>query len=430
MDLRIRPSLVLLSAVLVLAAACGGTDPDGPRGGVCASDHCPQQPPGCRPNLPGCPGSAPDASGLWHVEHVFALEGALPAALSGVFAALRVIDQTLSGALGLPPWLQSALDGIVAQYVPGWVRIAIRIGDTLGSLLSHLRSGGALRLVRADGVDPRRLTGTEVWTGLAFYFLPQCCPGGPLGGSCPALRGDPFEPLACARIDVPTAAFAAAPGFAQCRGQPVPAVQVEARSFQATVSGSGPARDRAPWTLSVGPREVGLRMGAVVAAVIDALLGRFTPWHCIAEATDCAPGAPCIVDCPNLARSLSRLSGGTLGVAGLEQICGGAVALLGRQMSQALERTSFEADALTFSGHARISGFAGDGAGAVAPDESTCDSRQLCANQLGSDDFDRQTRADARQHTSARDGSWEGSFFRRTPSHMPGGWEAKRWPPR
>ena len=66
----------------------------------------------------------------------------------------------------------------------------------------------------------------------------------------------------------------------------------------------------------------------------------------------------------------------------------------------------------------------------ATPDESTCDSRQLCANQLGSDDFDRQTRADERQHTSARDGSWEGSFFRHTPSHMPGGWEAKRWPAR
>jgi hypothetical protein len=416
MDLRIRPSPALLSAALVLAAACGGTDPDAPRGGVCESDRCTPQPPGCRPDLPGCPGSAPDASGLWHVQHVFALEGALPAPLSGVFAALRVIDQTLSGALGLPPWLQSALDGIVAQYVPGWVRIAIRIGDTLGTLLSHLRSEAALRLVRADGVDPRRLTGTEVWTRLAFYFLPQCCPGGPLGGSCPALRGDPFEPLACARIELPTAAFAGAPGLAQCRGQPVPAVQVEARPFQATVSGAGPARDRAPWTLSMERREVGLRMGAVLAAVI--------------EATDCAPGAPCIVDCSNLARSLSRLNGGTLGTAGLEQICGGAVALLGRQMSHALERTSFEADALTFSGHARIWGFAGDGAGAVAPNERTCDSRQLCANQLGTDDFDRQTRADARQHTSARDGSWEGSFFRRTPSHMPGGWEAKRRPPR
>jgi hypothetical protein len=430
MDLRIRPSPALVSAVFVLIAACGGTDPDGPRGGSCESDQCSQQPPGCSPNLPGCPGSVPDASGLWHVQHVFALDGALPAPLPAVFAALRAIDQTLSGALGLPPWLQSALDGIVAQFVPGWVRIAIRIGDTLGTLLSHLRSEAALRLVRADGVDPRRLTGTEAWTRLAFYFLPQCCPGGPLGGSCPALRGDPFEPLACARIDIPTAPFAGAPGPTQCRGQPVPAVQVEARPFQATVAGVGPARDRAPWTLNVERREVGLRMGAVLAAVIDALLGRFTPWSCLGEATDCAPGAACIVDCPNLARSLSRLSGGTLGAAGLEQVCGGAVALLGRQMSQALERTSFEADALTFSGRARISGFAGDGAGAVAPNESTCDSRQLCANQLGTDDFDRQTRADARQNAGARDGSWEGSFFRRTPSHMPGGWEAKRRPPR
>lgn len=380
---------------------------------------------GCDPAARACvpdAGGPPDPSGAWRVQHLFALDGALPRGLDVAFAALRTLDRALSGALGLPGWLEGLLKGLVDRSVPDWARIAVRVGDTLATLSRHLRSEGELRLT-AEPLAPGRFAAGEAWTGISVYFLPQCCPGGPLSGSCPALAADPAEPLACARVRLPVAGGAAA-GAAQCQGRPLPPIAVDARPFEAALVGSGPAGDRAPWTLQVGPRQVGLRMGTVTVAAVDALLARFTPWHCLEEATDCSGGS-CALDCRGLAGALARLSGGALGAGAVEQVCSSAVGLAGLEVSRALESAVFEADALRFSGHARVTGFAGDGVGTAPPGGSSCDTGRTCAGQLGSPDFDAQTRADARAGTASRDGSWEGAFFRAR-AGMPGGWEATR----
>lgn len=389
------------------APACGGPFGGCAPGTACVNGRC--LPPGTDPQ-PG-----PDVSGLWATNHLFVLDGALPAAVKDVFVGLRVLDQALSGALGLPPWMQGMLAGIVDQYVPSWVRTAVRVGDSLGTVLSNLRASGSLRL-RASASDRRQIQGVEEWSSVVLYWLPLCCPG--FASSCPSIAGDPEAPLACGRIDLPAGPDGRG-ASASCNGRASPPIAVRAAPFQATVVGSGPGRDRAPWSLEVGAREVDLSLGQVLAASIDALLSLTTPWHCVEEAADCGAGHACAVDCQGVGRTLSHLAGGARGAEALAGLCGAAVQGVGRGIAGTLGRVAFETDALRFSGRALV-GRLGEGAAA-------CDSGRDCAGQLGQDDFDAKTRADARGATSARDGSWEGSFFRRAAGHMRGGWEARRF---
>jgi hypothetical protein len=332
-----------------------------------------------------------------------------------VFVALRVLDQALSGALGLPAWLQGMLARIVDQYVPSWVRTVVRIGDTLGTVLLNLRSSGSLRL-QAATADRRQVKGSEEWNSLLLYWLPLCCPG--FSATCPAIAGDPGAPLACGRIDLAAARPDGRGAVASCNGRPTPPIAIRAAPFQARVEGAGPAHDRAPWFLQIYARKVDLRLSQVLLASIDALLSLTTPWHCIDEATDCGAGHACIADCAGIGKTLSHLTGGFARAGTLTDLCGVAVQGVGRSIAGALDRVTFDADALEFGGHALI-GRLGEGGAA-------CDSGRECAGQLGQDDFDAKTREDGRNQTSTRDGLWEGSFFRRGAAHMRGGWEARR----
>ena len=389
------------------APGCGGPFGGCAPGTTCVNGRC--LPPG-----PG-PEAGPDVSGLWNTSHLFLLDGALPAAVKEVLVALRVLDQALSGALGLPSWLQGMLASIVDQFVPSWVRTVVRIGDSLGTVLSNLRSTGSLRL-RASTADRREVSGTEEWSSLVLYWLPLCCPG--FSAACPAIAGDPEAPLACGRVDLAAAGPDGRGAVASCNGLPIPPIAIRAAPFQARVEGSGPGRDRGPWSLEVGPRAVDLRLAQVLPSSIDALLSLSTPWHCIEEATDCSAGHACIVDCAGIGQTLSHLTGGFAGAGALTDLCGVAVQGVGRRMTGALDKVTFDADAIEFGGHALI--------GRLGESGAACDSGRECAGQLGQDDFDARTRADGRNQTSTRDGLWEGSFFRRGATHMKGGWEARR----
>ncbi|TMB10806.1 MAG: hypothetical protein E6J66_10815 [Deltaproteobacteria bacterium] len=265
---------------------------------------------------PPCGGACPiedvpDVTGLWLTRHDFRIHDVLPFSAQEIFKALRLMDQTLLGQLtipGIPGWLQAIVNAFVArllqQYLPGWMQQLIHLCDDFATILGNLRSEGAMRLTRTT--DLAHLSGTEVWTSLVFYWLPLC------DGE---IAGDPDKPPECARIDVLTHDS----GFdetAQCRGEVLPSVSVELSPFNATL-----VKDGAGYGLQINQRRARLTMGKVLLILYDQLLGVVTggEFQCIEEATECAPGMGCIVDCDGLARDVeSATDGGVADEARLE----------------------------------------------------------------------------------------------------------------
>ncbi|TMB05563.1 MAG: hypothetical protein E6J64_10585 [Deltaproteobacteria bacterium] len=382
-------------AVTVLGERTGSCEVECPAGYQCVDGACE---PGTVPKDP----ALPDVTGTWYTKHVFAIRDSLPPALREAFAGIRALDQFLSGRLGLPAWLQSVIDALLEQFLPGWFYAVVRLGDDLGTLLSFLRAEGRMRL--SPGADPAHPSGTEVWNSLVFYWLPLC-------GE--EIAGDPAVPPDCARLDVATTDAGDAFASRRCRGEVLPAVSVRAAPFSAAVlavPGSAPAR----YQLAVERRQVDVDVANAVVSAIDAALSLATPWQCIAEATDCRGGQECVVDCAGMGRWVDEFTSGVLGAGLIERACAGAVGLAGRTVTEALGSIRFRSNLLVFGGRASIGG--------VGDDDSTCRSGSSCAGQLGNDGFD----GDLRQRPAARDGSWTGAFFADSPGEMPGSWEAKR----
>ncbi|MFL5310461.1 MAG: hypothetical protein ACJ79H_08435 [Myxococcales bacterium] len=382
-------------AVTVLGERTGTCEIECPPGYECIDGACEPGP------VPGQP-AVPDVTGVWYTKHVFAIRDSLPPALREAFAGIRALDQFLSGRLGLPRWLQSVIDALLGQFLPGWFYAVVRLGDDLGTLLSFLRAEGRMRL--SPGADAAHVVGSEVWTSLVFYWLPLC------GES---IAGDPAVPPDCARLDVTTSDAGDAFPSRRCSGEVFPAVTVHAAPFSAAVEevpGSMPARHQ----VTVARRQVDVDVGNAVVSAIDAALSLATPWQCIAEATDCRAGRECIVDCAGLGGWVDDFTGGVLAARLIENACAGAVGLAGGAAVELLGSIRFRSNLLVFGGRASI--------GAVGEDESTCRSGTNCAGQLGNDGFD----GDLRQRPDERDGSWTGAFFADPPGETPGSWEAKR----
>src|SRR3989442_880435 len=203
-------------AVTVLGDRPGTCEVECPTGYACVDCACE---PGTVPKDP----ALPDVTGTWYTKHVFAIRDSLPPALREAFAGIRALDQFLSGRLGLPAWLQSVIDALLQQFLPGWFYAVVRLGDDLGTLLSFLRAEGRMRL--SPGADPAHPSGTEVWNSLVFYWLPLC-------GE--EIAGDPAIPPDCARLDLNTTD--AGDAFSRrCRGEVLPAVTVRAAPFPLAV---------------------------------------------------------------------------------------------------------------------------------------------------------------------------------------------------
>src|SRR5207237_1167526 len=81
----------------------------------------------------------------------------VPPGVRDAFAGIRALDQFLSGRLGLPAWLQSVIDALLGQFLPGWFYAVVRLGDDLGTLLSFVRAEGRMRL--SPGADTVHLAG-------------------------------------------------------------------------------------------------------------------------------------------------------------------------------------------------------------------------------------------------------------------------------
>ena len=338
----------------------------------------------CEP--PPCGGACPiedvpDVTGLWLTRHDFRIHDVLPFSAQEIFKALRLMDQTLLGQLtipGIPGWLQAIVNAFVArllqQYLPGWMQQLIHLCDDFATILGNLRSEGAMRLTRTT--DLAHLSGTEVWTSLVFYWLPLC------DGE---IAGDPDKPPECARIDVLTHDS----GFdetAQCRGEVLPSVSVELSPFNATL-----VKDGAGYGLQINQRRARLTMGKVLLILYDQLLGVVTggEFQCIEEATECAPGMGCIVDCDGLARDVESATDGIVDEGTVQALCGRGMRAIGDGVAQALARAwPVSADTLEFSGSANVSGVA---------DEARLE-----------------------------DGKWTGDFFFPLDRKLPGTWEATR----
>src|SRR5438093_1426587 len=323
----------------------------------------------------------PDVTGLWLTRHDFRIHDVLPFSAQEIFKALRLMDQTLLGQLttpGIPGWLQAIVNAFVArllqQYLPAWMQQLIHLCDDLATILGNLRSEGAMRLTRTT--DLAHLSGTEVWTSLVFYWLPLC------DGE---IAGDPDKPPECARIDVLTHDS----GFdetAQCRGEVLPSVSVELSPFNATL-----VKDGAGYGLQINQRRARLTMGKVLLILYDQLLGVVTggEFQCIEEATECAPGMGCIVDCDGLARDVESATDGIVDEGTVQALCGRGMRAIGDGVAQALARAwPVSADTLEFSGSANVSGVA---------DEARLE-----------------------------DGKWTGDFFFPLDRKLPGTWEATR----
>ena len=338
--------------------------------------------------------AVPDVTGLWLTRNDFRIHDVLPFSAQEIFRALRLMDQTLLGQLtipGIPGWLQAIVNAFVArllqQYLPGWMQQLIHLSDDFATILGNLRSEGVMRLARTT--DMTHLGGTEVWTSLVFYWLPLC------DGE---IAGDPDKPPECARIDVLTRDS----GFdetAQCKGEVLPSIDVELSPFNATL-----VKDGAGYVLQVDQRRARLTMGKVLLILYDQLLGVVTggEFQCIEEATECAPGMGCIVDCDGLARDVESATDGIVDEGTVQALCGRGMRAVGDAVVQALARAwPISADTLEFSGSASISGVADDwacdeGGGAAG-----------CAARLG-------------------DGRWSGDFFFRLDRKLPGTREATR----
>ena len=325
--------------------------------------------------------AVPNVTGLWLTRHDFRIHDVLPFSAQEIFKALRLMDQTLLGQLtipGIPGWLQAIVNAFVArllqQYLPGWMQQLIHLCDDFATILGNLRSEGAMRLTRTT--DVAHLSGTEVWTSLVFYWLPLC------DGE---IAGDPDKPPECARIDVLTRDS----GFdetAQCKGEVLPSVSVELSPFNATL-----VKDGAGYGLQIDQRRARLTMGKVLLILYDQLLGVVTggEFQCIEEATECAPGMGCVVDCDGLARDVESATDGIVDEGTVQALCGRGMRAIGDGVAQALARAwPISADTLEFSGSANVSGVA---------DEARLE-----------------------------DGKWSGDFFFPLDRKLPGTWEATR----
>jgi hypothetical protein len=353
-------------------------------------------------------GSVPDVTGTWSTKHDFDIAQAMPTTVRDIFEGIRLLDQALLGELtipGLPGGLQDIINTFVSsllqQYVPDWVQQIVHISDDLVTILSNLRGEGSMHI--AQNGDLAHVKGTEVWTSLVFYWLPLC------GGN---IQGDPGRPPDCARLDIATT-DSLDPGQGECKGQALPSIAVQVSPFTATVVGSGSG----PYTLQVDDRNVKLKMGKVILVLVDYLIAIVSggQYNCIDEATDCANGNTCMVDCPGLSQDISAALGGFISESTLEGLCDSAVTAAGQLATTALASAwNPTVDTLDFKGHATVSGNV---------DVSSCDpgSSGNCAAQLGNDDWDVNLNDGP---VDQRDGNWGGTFF--FVNNLPGAWEAKR----
>src|SRR5205814_9152036 len=133
---------------------------------------------------------------------------------------------------------------------------------------------------------------------------------------------------------------------------------VDLSPFDATLvkQGSG-------YVLQVDQRRTRLTMGKVLLILYDQLMGVLTAgeFQCIEEATECAPGMGCIVDCDGLAGDVESATDGIVDAATVQALCGRGMRAVGRVVAQALARAwPIPADTLDFSGSASGSGVADD----------------------------------------------------------------------
>src|SRR5207237_1396783 len=126
------------------------------------------------------------------------------------------------------------------------------------------------------------------------------------------------------------------------------------------------AKRGSAWILDVGPRQVKLEMGKVLLILVDQLMSVVTAgeYQCIDEATECAPGSGCIVDCDGLARDVENATDGIVDEGTVQELCGRGVRAVGGIVEDALARARpITADTLDITGSVTSSRIADDGSG-------------------------------------------------------------------
>lgn len=344
-------------------------------------------------------GGVIDVTGHWYTKHTFNVAEALPSWVRTSGAAVRVIDQTLQGQLGLPGWVNSLISGLLQQYIPDWVYTVVTLLDTMFTVFSHLRTEGEMDLVANGG--PSVLAGQEYWTSFVFYLLSQC--NGAIAGSI-------WQPPACARVDIYTTELDQAD------------LAVDVRPFAATLGGP----TGGPYTLLVSKREARMRFAGILKYVVDQAMlistgypsledkacctGTQVPGPNCAERPDCGPGSGALshlIDC----EGVNELVQGVISID-VTALCETAVTLGGQAIGNALRNVVLSQDVLEFAGQATAK------AGATAS----------YAEELGAAGMDA---LDNRGIFTVNpgDGRWDGKFrIGVAVNGVPGRWRASRNP--
>jgi len=317
-----------------------------------------------------------DITGNWFTRHRFDVRSALPGWVTFLATATRILDQIIHGQIsGLPSWVNAIIRGIVAAYIPPWVKTLVYLLDNIFTVFSDLRADGEMQLVSIGG-NKRLIRGEEYWTSFVFYILSQC--GQNIGGN-------PSKPPPCARVDIYTSELDGAN------------LAVDVKGFTGKVVGNG------PFFFQVDRREASMKFAGIIKYVIDQVVLITTGYPSL----EGPPGHPeqgalfNLIDCASLGLSVGGFN--------LTPICELAVAAAAQTIADELRKMTVTQDVLSFAGQA----------------EARPGGNPTYAEELGYADFE-----DRMNNKKTPDGDWKGRFSigPAAVQNVPGGWRASRQP--
>lgn len=230
----------------------------------------------CDPATKRCLDAPPaiyDVSGQWNAVQLFHVKGLTP---PDVQSALNTIDTIFGAAQSivdchvskfLPSWLQwlvgsavdSAVCGVMADYVPDWVKTIVHIGADVSKMIQEFEVHSEMAIAQpgTGKTDKHTVSGVDTWKTMYFFWYTNDCPS-PAPGQIPPQ---------CAYVEVDLVAAMISPA-------PSP--------FTGRVDAS---------TLNVDTHQINFKFGKAVLVLIDKLVEYKTGYPTLKDALNA------VVDC-------------------------------------------------------------------------------------------------------------------------------------